>query len=194
MNDLRRIHYVAEHYHQLQGLRLLPLGAAVLLAALAGRHAAAFGISAAAACLLLLGAGVVASFPIAQYYERQFGRVAAGRWRAGAVTLIASATAVVGLAWLQGVRPAPVSLPLLFLSIMLARLGLVAGRLRVHYVWIALACGTFALLPLVGVPPALRAPALDALIGGSLIVAAIGDHRVLRRVMSGPPPNERTSW
>jgi hypothetical protein len=42
----------------------------------------------------------------------------------------------------------------------------------------------FALLPLLGVPLEIRAAALDGLIGGGLAVAAIGDDRVLRRVMT----------
>jgi hypothetical protein len=37
---------------------------------------------------------------------------------------------------------------------------------------------------LLGVPLEIRAAALDGLIGGGLAVAAIGDDRVLRRVMT----------
>jgi hypothetical protein len=59
-----------------------------------------------------------------------------------------------------------------------------AGWLRSHYLFIAAACATFALLPLLGVPLEIRAAALDGLIGGGLAVAAIGDDRVLRRVMT----------
>ncbi len=193
MNDPRRMHYVTEHYHQLQGLRLLPLGAAVLLSVPAGHGAAWFGLSPAAMCLLLLAAAVVASFPIARYYERQYGRARFPWWPAGTGTLLASAAAVLGLAWLQDVRPVPVSLPLLFVSVVLARVGLAAGRLRVHYLWIAAVFAAAAILPLAGVPPALRGVTFDCLVGGALIVAALGDHRVLRRVMTIPTPDERTS-
>ncbi len=192
MNDLRRMHYVAEHYHQLQGLRVLPLGLACLLAVPARQGATPLGLSPAAASLVLLAAGLAASFPIGRYYARRFGRVEPRPWRAGTVTLVASAAALLALAWLQERWPVPVSLPMLFVSAALARLGLVEGRLRVHYLWIAAACAAFAVLPLVGVPVAVRAAALDALVGGGLIVAAIGDDRVLRRVMTRPMDGGRT--
>jgi len=193
MDDLRRVDYVTGHFKQLQGLRLLPLGAAVLLASAAGRGAARFGLSPKAAWLVLLAAAVAASFPIARYYEQRFGLVASAPWRSGAVTLLACAAALVGVIWIQEVRPLPVSTPLLFVSILLARLGLAAGRLRVHYLWIAGACAALGLLPLIGVPPAVRGWAIDLLIGGGLIVAAVGDHRVLSRVMTMTMETGRTS-
>ena len=108
--------------------------------------------------------------------------------RTGAATLVGVAVVFLGLVCLQDVRPdvrpLPVSLPVLFLAIALARLGLVADRARGHYVWIAIGCVAFALLAPLGAPLSVRDVALDLLIGGGLIVAAVGDDRVLRSFMA----------
>jgi hypothetical protein len=185
MDDLRRIQYVAEHYKQLQGLRLLPLGIPFLISA-AWRTLMSTespGLSRVAWMGLLVTA-IAASIPIGRYYTRRFGDADTLPWRAAAV-LFGSFATLLGLEWLQEAWPAPVSLPVLFVAIALARVGLVADCLRLHYVWIAVACIVFASLAPLGVPLEIRAVALDALIGGGLIVAAIGDDRVLRRAMVG---------
>lgn len=185
MDDLRRIHYVAAHYRQLQGLRLLPLSLPFLLSSLWRIAGASPGaLLPPAGWVLLILAAVAASFPIGRYYTRQFGHAEAPRWRTGAATLVGMAAVLLALAWLQERRPFPVSLPLLFLAIVLARLGLAAGRVRIHYLWIALACVVFALLPLLGAPAGVRTLLFDLLVGVGLIVAAVGDDRVLRRAMS----------
>jgi hypothetical protein len=131
----------------------------------------------------LIVAAVAASVPIGRYYTRRFGRANTLPWRT-AVALAAAAVAVVGLEWVQELRPIPVSLPVVFVAIALARLGLSADGLRIHYVWIAVACAVFAALAPLGVPRETRAAALDLLVGGGLAVAAIGDDRVLRRALT----------
>ena len=79
------------------------------------------------------------------------------------------------------------SLPLLFLSVMLARLGCCAGRLRSHYLWIAGAFAVAAFGRLLHLPHAVATPLSDLLIGGGIVVAALGDHRVLRRTLTLHP-------
>ena len=98
--------------------------------------------------------------------------------------LVAVTAAFFWLEWLQELRPFPVPLPILFVAVVMARIGMAAGWLRSHYLFIAAACAMFGLLPVLGVPLDTRAAALDGLIGGGLAVAAIGDDRVLRRVMA----------
>lgn len=192
MDNLRRMHYVAEHYQHLQGLRLLPLGVAFLAFPL--RHGfAPLGLSPRATVLVCLAVAVAASFPISRYYDRRFGHVEPRPWRTGAVTWITATLVFLTLVVLQAMRPVPVSLPLLFVSVALARLGVVAGRLRVHYLWIAAACAAFAILPVSELLPALRTSALEMLIGAGLVVAAIGDDRVLRRVMTVQTQRGRTA-
>jgi len=182
MNDLHRVHYVTEHYAHLQGLRLLPLSLPFLLAAIERMAGRPFVPAGAWALLVVLV--VAAPFHIGRYYARRFGQVQPPRWRTGLFTLIASTVAFLWFEWLQETASPPVSLPLLFVALVLARLGLVAGRLRVHYLWIASAVAVFAVLPRAGVPADVRALAGDLLIGVGLAVAAIGDDRVLRRVLA----------
>jgi len=181
MDDLSRIHYVTEHYAQLQGLRLLPLSLPFLLAAierLAGARLLPAGLWA-----IVVAAALVAPFGIGGYYARSFGQVHAPGWRTGAFTLIASVAAFLGFEWLQETTSPPVSFPLLFIAVALARLGLAADRLRGHYLWIAAAVALFALLPQAAVSPDIRAAVGNLLISGGLAVAAIGDDRVLRQAM-----------
>jgi len=182
MDDLPRIHYVTEHYAQLQGLRLLPLSVLFLLAAierLAGARLLPAGVWA-----ILVAAAVVAPFRIGGYYARRFGQVQPPRWRTGAFTLIASVAAFLWFEWLQETLLPPVSLPVIFVAVVLARLGLVAGRLRGHYLWIAAAAALFAVLPRAAVSADIRAVAGNLLIACGLVVAAIGDDRVLRQAMT----------
>lgn len=187
-DDLRRIRYVTEHYRQLQGLRLLPLSAPFLVSLLwrlAGPPVTP--LLQPAGWGLLVAASLGASLAVGRYYTRRFGSAPPlwPVWGAGAATLLGAAAALLCLEWLQEWRPLPVSFPMLFLAIVFARVGLAGGRARVHYLWIAIACGAFALLAPLGAPLAVRAGAFDLLVGGSLIVAAIGDDRVLRRAI-GP--------
>lgn len=182
MDDLRRIHYVAEHYEQLQGLRLLPLSVPFLLSSLSRLAPSAALLSGGGWTLLLISA-FVASTLIGRYYSRRFGDTRPFRWRS-VLQVAAGTAAFFALEWLQEIRPFPVSLPILFVAVVLARVGTAAGRLRSHYLWIAAACALFGLLPVLGASLDVRAAAFDGLIGGGLAVAAIGDDRVLRSVMT----------
>jgi len=182
MDDLHRMHYVTGHYAHLQGLRLLPLSVPFVLAAaerMAERPFVPAGVWA-----LVVVASLAAPFRIGQYYASRFGQAPAPRWRSGTLTLVASCAAFLWFEWLRETLSPSVSWPLLFVAIVLARLGLVAGRLRVHYLWIAVAVAAFALLPHGSMPEDIRAMAGYLLIGGGLAVAAIGDDRVLRRALT----------
>jgi len=184
MDDLRRIQYVVEHYRQLQGLRLLPLSVPFLLSGADRVARATTGPTLPrggwAACVTLALASSVA---IGRYYTRRFGQVNTFPWRTG-MTLLGGIFTVLALEWMRETWEVPVSLPVVFIAIVLARLGLAADRLRVHYLWIAAACAVYTALPPLGVALELRTAALDLLLGGGLAVAAIGDHRVLQRAMA----------
>jgi hypothetical protein len=91
--------------------------------------------------------------------------------------------AFLGFEWLQETLSPPVSLPVIFVAVVLARLGLVAGRVRAHYLWIAAAAALFGVLPRAAVSADIRAVAGNLLIGCGLVVAAIGDDRMLRRTL-----------
>src|SRR5262245_1032705 len=137
MDNLRRIYYITGHYEHLQGLRLLPLSVPFLLAAIEGMTGGRF-VPAAVWTLLALAA-LTAPFAIGRYYARRFGKAPARSWRTGVLTLVASCVGFLWFEWMQETLSPPVSLPVLFVAILLTRLGLIAGRLRVHYLWIAAA-------------------------------------------------------
>src|SRR4029077_3343121 len=90
---------------------------------------------------------IVAPYSIGRYYARAFGQVQASRWRTGALTFVTCVVGFLWFEWLQETVSPSVSLPVLFVAVVLARLGLVANRLRVHYLWIAAAVAAFAALP-----------------------------------------------
>ena len=182
MDNLHRIHYVTGHYAQLQGLRLLPLSGPFLAAGL--ERLAGTTLVPPGGWALLVIAAVAGPAWIGRYYTRRYGQVRAARWRGGALTLIASVAGFFCFEWLQELFSPPLSLPLLFVAVVLARLGLVAGRVRGHYLWIAAAVAAFAVLPREAVSLDVRAIIGNLLIGGGLAVAAIGDDRVLRRALA----------
>jgi hypothetical protein len=184
MDHLRRIHYVARHYRQLQGLRLLPLSVPFLFSGIWRLVAPASGSAwPTIGWALLIAAALVASVPIGRYYTRRFGGADVLPWRAVAA-LVGTAIAVLALEWVQELRPFPLSLPVVFIAAALAHVGLSSDGLRLHYVWIAAACLVFAALAPLGVPVGLRAAALDLLVGGGIAAAGIGDDRALRRALT----------
>ena len=78
-----------------------------------------------------------------------------------------------------------VPLPLVIVIVLLLRLGLQAGQLRAHYLWIAGACVVFVALGRLSVPLHVRALEFDLLMALGVSTAAIGDHRVLHRALTG---------
>src|SRR5215831_15734853 len=73
MDEMRRMHYVVDHYAQLQGLRLVPLGTVVLLHPLVAQLARLLQLRSRYVFVLLAALAVAASFPIRGYYVRRFG-------------------------------------------------------------------------------------------------------------------------
>src|SRR5262249_38071112 len=121
-------HYVTGHYAHLQGLRLLPLSVPFLLAAV--ERMAGVPFVPGVIWTLLILAALVAPSGIGRYYARRFGQAPAPRWRSGMLTLLASGAAFLWFEWLQETWSPAISLPLLFVAVMLARLGFAASRLR----------------------------------------------------------------
>ena len=186
MADYRAIRYVAEHYVHLQGLRLVPVGvpfvaSAAWRAGWLGWWPATQGRGAACWFWGLLAAGVGISFMVRRWYEREFGVAATGLVQNGAAFLGLFAGGLGVTIWCQTTSDPPVSLPLLFVAAVLATLARQGLYLRPHYALIALGSTIVAMLRPLGVPVGVRGIALDALIGGGLIVAGIADHHVLRR-------------
>ncbi len=185
--QLDRIRYITEHYEQLQGLRLLPLSVPFVVAAwwnlLPSTKPTA--VSSRTVELILLAVAVAASFPIRAYYRREFGLVPALPWRSGVLPLVGYLALLVLAEVIREVAAWPLPLPLIVMAILLVRLGLQAGGLRQHYVWIACGCFVFMALGQWSAPPNVRAMELDLLMAGGVVTAAIGDDRVLRRALTG---------
>jgi len=186
MRELERVRYIAEQYEQLQGLRLIPLGLLFLGSALSRQWTASQGVDPVSTrrwVLVFFAVALASSYAFRAYYHRRFGRTRALPARTGAATLVGCFVVIAILVWVQDQHQWLVSVPILFVAAVLARLGLVAHRLRVHYLWIAAACIAFALLGPLGASVGIRDVAFDVLIGGGLLVAGFGDHYVLRRAL-----------
>lgn len=186
-SQLDRIRYITEHYAQLQGLRLAPLSVPFFLAAwwdlLPSTRPTT--VSPAAMELTLVALAIAASFPIRAYYERRFGTVPALSWRREVLPLLGCALLFVVAEAIRESLSWTLPVPLIVITVLLIRLGLEAGHLRVHYLWIAVACLAFVALGRLSVPRNIRAMELNLLIALGLLAAAIGDHRVLRRALTG---------
>jgi hypothetical protein len=190
--DLTTLRYVAAHYAQLQGLRLVPLGV-VFLGMAAWRDGVPLPFIdpawapriGALAVLFALLAGLV----INAVYRRRFGAVQPLHAFAGASGLVLTFVVAVALVAVQGLVSWPVSLPLAFVGAVLAYTAIVQNGLRRHYLWVAVPCLFLANAASFGIPPNTLQIMLDLLIGGGLLIAGIGDHLVLRRVLT-PPASE----
>lgn len=188
MTDPARVRYLVEHYPQLQGLRLVPLG--LVFVGVAAWHDGQLrwlpGSEAGGVTnwfLASLGVAVLASYIVGAYYRRLFGCVQLRPFQTGGPRLLAMA-ALVGVSLVvQDVFKWPVSLPLVVVGGMLAYIGVAQRRLRQHYLWIAAACVFLANVGSFGVPPRTQQVMFDLLIAGGLIVAGVGDHMVLLKVL-----------
>ena len=187
MTQVDRIRYITEHYADLQGLRLLPLTMPFFVAAWWDLVPATTPtvVSPTAVELALLALGIGASFPIRTYYEHRFGTVPPLRWRSGVLPLLGGVALLVVAEIIREVLSFSVPLPLVIVIVLLLRLGLQAGQLRAHYLWIAGACVVFVALGRLSVPLHVRALEFDLLIALGVSTAAIGDHRVLYRALTG---------
>jgi hypothetical protein len=183
--DLWRTRYIAEHYAQLQGLRIVPVGVCFLVSAawragILSWVPAAQGRGARVWFLGLLAVAIVISEGVKRWYARQMGAAPVRPSRSGAATLVMSSVACGALASLPD-NPWHVSPAVLLLVGILAVLGCVEHGLRRHYLWVALAWLGFAMMPAFDVAPGVRGVVADALIGLALIVGGVGDHAVLQR-------------
>ena len=191
MPDPAHVRYVVEHYPQLQGLRLVPLGLVFLATAAwrAGHLGWLPGTSNGGIrlwFLAALGLAIALSYMASAYYRRLFGELSLAPYRSGGPRLLAFGSAVFLSLVLQDALRLPFSLPLLVVGILTAYVGLNGGGLRQHYLVIAVACGLVA-SPLGGSLLMRTHPfTRDLLLAGGLLVAGIGDHLVLQRILRAP--------
>ena len=191
MSDPARVRYIVQHYPQLQGLRLVPLGL-VFVAIGVWHDGQLYWLPGSADggirlwLLAALAAAVLASYAIGAYYRRAFGELSFAPYRSGGPRLLAIGLVVFLSLVLQDAFEWRISLPLIVVGILLAHVGVVQRRMRQHYLWLAAACLIMANIDSFGVPVRTQRVMLDLLIGGGLLVAGIGDHLVLRKALRAP--------
>jgi hypothetical protein len=198
MAELAHVRYVTAHYAQLQGLRLIPISVPFFVSALwrvgwLDWWPGARGSEAGSWFVLLLLGAVGLSYLLEAFYLGQFGDVRPLAGRSGAATLCISVVAFVALGWVQQRFQWPIPVSLLFVSAALCRLGLVEHGLRRHYLALAVGCAAFALWTATDAAPSTMTVARDLLIGFGLIVAGIGDDRVLRRSLQRIAPEDHAT-
>ena len=191
MAELERVRDVTEHYERLQGLRLVALGVPFLLSAswragwLGGwpsRDPRVAGYW----FLASLGLAVAVSYVIRAWYRRRFGLAQSTLWRGGALPLLAVSTAFLAVIGLQTALSWRLSVPALFLSGVFTSIGLERRGWRRHYLGVAGVWIVFAMLGVAGVSVDTRDVALDVVVGLGLIIAGLGDDRVLKGALRPP--------
>ena len=185
-NHLRQVRWVIGHYSQLQGWRLVPLGLVFLASGawrgglrgwlphqVSGRTALAVGIATALAL----------SFPIKRWYRRTFGGARSdSAWRDTAGLFVITAGFIICTVVADRVRM--VSIPALFVGCALLSTFIASDGRRWHYAVVASSWLLFSIAPATRLDLSIRATLLDALIGGSLIVCGLGDHRLLSKALA----------
>lgn len=195
--DIRTIQFVTQQYSHLQGLRLVPLGVPFLVSA--GWRAgwlrwvpwieaieAERGRGATFWFFAMLAVAVAVSFVIRRWYARRYGEVRLGLSENGAVSLLTFAACWAVVIWCQMRVVPPVSLPVLYVAAVIGSIGATRVRGGAHYLAVSAACVAYAALQPLGVGVPVREVLLDVLIGAGLIVAGLGDHRVLRDALATP--------
>ena len=191
MPDLRTIQFVTQHYAHLQGLRLVPLGVPFLVSA--GWRAGWLrwvapeqGRGATVWFVAMLAVAIAASFVIRGWYTRRYGVVRLRLTENGALSLLTFAACWAVVIWCQMRVVPPVSLPVLYVAAVVGHIGTTRVRGGAHYLAVSAACVAYAALQPLGVGVPVRDVLLDVLIGAGLIVAGLGDHRVLRDALAPP--------
>ena len=190
-NRLREIHDVTDNFFFWQGLRLIPMGAALLgsAALLSPEVPIPAGLREWIALLLLAVALWLSTAVLGQYYSSHFGRVRGDPSRHVTRTMVKWLIAYPGIivAMLVDARigPGVVVSGLVFASAIEAYRQSTGGG-RGHYIVAAIGLVAFSVLPVFGVVQAGK-HALTPLIGIIGLIYMVGgvlDHRELVRVLS----------
>ena len=198
MQDLKRVRFVTENYHNLQGLKMVPLGLWFVAAGAgdAGWWPWFFKTGRPVSHLLGLGLAWFLSWLIGRYYKYNYGQVQPSpqtQRKGRLVTIVGLPALLIALA-VDWSMKLPVSLvALLITAYFLTAYLCSSGRFRKHYVVIALLFAGLGLMPLL-----LRVPLSDRiwgpggvmftlLLGLGLIAGGILDHLLLVRTLKPLP-------
>jgi hypothetical protein len=192
--DQNTIRFVTANYHQLQGLRLVPLGLFLalwgLLDLLGFFDPAGFVSGGRARVLTHIGiafwVGLLLALAAPVYYRYRYGSVdpldrgSRNRWITAAVIGFFVLLRIDrDLQW-------PVALHLLLVSLSLFITVWRDGRIRRHYLAPALVWLAVSFLPAFGASPTTLRMTLFGLGGLTLIGCGIGDHLLLTRTLAKP--------
>ena len=188
-----RVAFVTTHFHQLQGLRLIPLGLFLLIVAamslgwldwLPGRPPTRPGSWGNAWLPAFFATALAASIACGDVYRNRYGGIdplARSRRNAGIAV-------GVGLFVVAAVIDLTVGLPVLLCGLVVAAslftVGRVDGRVRRHYALTAVLWVFLSLLPTFGTAGDMVARAVCAGGGMTLIICGMGDHRTLTKTMT----------
>jgi hypothetical protein len=188
---LRRIHDVTDNFFFWQGLRLIPMGAALLGSAAALSPAVPIPAALRAwIALPLIGVAVwLSSSVLGRYYARHFGRVRGDpsrhTMRTSVKWLVVYPAVAAAFIIDARFRPAVILSALAFAAAIEAFRQSTGGG-RKHYTIAALGLVVFATLPLAGVvtPGKQILTALIGVVGLIYIVGGVLDHRELVRILA----------
>jgi hypothetical protein len=194
--DIARLRYVTSRYPQLQGLRLVPLSLVFLASAVwrAGLLPLPGDNQPLVPELWFFAAlvtAVLVSFVLRLWYTSRIGSVGQYGSRSAALPLFATAVAAGAAVWLQVMLQWRISLPAVTVGMALLAVGAAHYEFRRHYVAAAVVLFAFAVFPLGAWGSKALSAALDGAIGLSMLIAAVGDHRLVVRTLR--PPQEAHS-
>lgn len=188
--DSQRVRYVTQRYPQLQGLHLLPLAAVFLISAISGWFGPyrADGLEPGTMWFVAaLAAAVILSFVIRAWYTKTFGFVSQSTLHNGALPLIGLFIGFVMAVWSQEHWQWPVPVPTMFIAAVCLCIGVAYGATRKHYIAVAFVWFAYDVaLVRFDLSHVARYAFLDLAIALSLVIAGVGDHRLLQRTLQSP--------
>ncbi len=192
--EQNKIRFVTANYHQLQGLRLVPLGLFLALWAsldwLGFFDPARFPPGDHAKVLTRFGyaywLGLLLALAAPAYYRYRYGSVDPFDRRSRNRWITAAVIGFFVLVRIDRDLQWPVSLHLLLVSVALFITVWHDGRIRSYYLAPALVWLAVSFLPALDVSPAILRMTLFGLGGLTLVSCGIGDHLLLTRTLAKP--------
>jgi hypothetical protein len=182
--QLELIHDLAANYSDRQGLRIVPIGLAVLCQALPLPDQL-LGFDPHFA---LLVAGVLGYLTIGRLYARRYGSVEELPYPGPSPTLQVTLALLLLLMtmMLDIVTRPPVFLSGLLIALWIGLVGWPARLVRAQYLVIGVLLGLTSFLPLFGVRDGTMPLLYGVLFGVSLVVSGIADHILFTRLLREP--------
>jgi hypothetical protein len=192
-DDLHRIHRVTDNFFFWQGLRWVPMGAALLACAIV--FSPRFGVPAplhTVIALPILGVALwLSTSVLGRYYAGHFGRVHGDPSRhllRTYVKWLVVCPAMVGAILVDSRFEPPLIVTALAFAIAVEAYRQSTGGGRVHYIIASVWLAAFSILPVAGLASAGKSSLtpLIGILGLIYIVGGMLDHRELLRVLAPP--------